>query len=83
MVPTIPDIQSSLLSQYLASILIQLPKGDDVVPEARDEEDTSKLDLLSILGGAHHNVTPAIHCQTARSLALCDRALRKLLLSPS
>jgi hypothetical protein len=82
-VPTIPGIQSSLLSQYIASVLIQLPEGDDVVPEARDEEDTSMLDLLSFLGGAHHNATPAIHCQTARSLAPRDRALRKLLLSPS
>jgi hypothetical protein len=82
-VPTITGMQSSLLSQYLASVLILLLEGDDVVLEARDEEDTSKLDLLSFLGGEHHNVTPAIHCQTARSLAPRDRALRKLLLSPS
>jgi hypothetical protein len=76
-------MQGSLLSQYLTIFLVQLPEGDDVVLEERDEEDTSKLDLLSFLGGEHHNVTPAIHCQTARSLAPRDRALRKLLLSPS
>jgi hypothetical protein len=76
-------MQSSLLSQFLLSILILLLEGDDVVLEAWDEEDTSKLDLLSFLGGEHHNVTPAIHCQTARSLAPRDRALGMLLLSPS
>jgi hypothetical protein len=56
-VATIPAMQSSHLNQYLASVLIHLPKGDDVFLEARDEEDTNMLDLLSFLGGEHHNVT--------------------------
>jgi hypothetical protein len=51
-----------------------LSTTNGVVLEAWDEEDTSKLDLLSFLGSAHHNVPPAIHCQTARSLAPCHKA---------
>jgi hypothetical protein len=47
MTPAIPDMQDPLLYHHLAAVLIQLPKRDDAVLEAVDEEDTDEPDSLT------------------------------------
>jgi hypothetical protein len=51
------DAQNSLLDWDLVTVFIQLPEGDDIILEAREEEDTNELDFFSCLTGERHDVT--------------------------